>query len=103
MTEIREPWASGFGYGGLAKKIYCRDRSRVPMRQGDRDTRTRYLPNGALSSFFFLEELEKLSKASEVGALHRPYGWSLRAVPLILIRKEPWKWAWYLTPPVIPR
>ena len=22
MTKIREPWASGFGYGGMAKKIY---------------------------------------------------------------------------------
>ena len=24
MGKIREPWASGFGYGGLAKKIYTR-------------------------------------------------------------------------------
>ncbi len=24
MGKIREPWASGFGYGGLAKRIYCR-------------------------------------------------------------------------------
>lgn len=33
--KIREPWASGFGYGGLAKKIYCRDRSKVPMSVSD--------------------------------------------------------------------
>jgi hypothetical protein len=34
MGEIREPWASGFGYGGLAKKIYCRTGprfGRMPM------------------------------------------------------------------------
>lgn len=36
MTKIREPWASGFGYGGLAKKIYCRTGprfGRMPMTQ----------------------------------------------------------------------
>jgi hypothetical protein len=33
MGKIREPWASGFGYGGLAKKIYSNRRTEMPTSE----------------------------------------------------------------------
>lgn len=55
MAEIREPWASGFGYGGLAKKMYTRrlkvsDEHKILVRYDTKRAGQQYQNEGELES-----------------------------------------------------